>query len=92
MRGERVDGTRRRCATHLHERVRLQRAPHALHRGVDTITNLDQVVVKEGVLRAVDLLPLLYVVGGVAALRVPQEGIVDYAAVCRALVRRLLDA
>src|SRR5438552_2915264 len=28
-------------------------------------------------------------VGGVAALRVPQEGIVDYAAVCAALVRKL---
>src|ERR1051326_7548675 len=28
-------------------------------------------------------------VGGVAALRVPQEGIVDYPAVCAALVRRL---
>jgi L-2-hydroxyglutarate oxidase len=28
-------------------------------------------------------------VGGVAALRVPQEGIVDYAAVCSALVKRL---
>jgi len=28
-------------------------------------------------------------VGGVAALRVPQEGIVDYAAVCAALVKRL---
>jgi L-2-hydroxyglutarate oxidase len=27
--------------------------------------------------------------GGVAALRVPQEGIVDYAAVCAALVRKL---
>ena len=30
-------------------------------------------------------------VGGVAALRVPQEGIVDYAAVCAALVARLKD-
>lgn len=28
-------------------------------------------------------------VGGVAALRVPQEGIVDYPAVCRALVREI---
>jgi len=28
-------------------------------------------------------------VGGIAALRVPQEGIVDYAAVCAALVKRL---
>jgi len=28
-------------------------------------------------------------VGGVAALRVPQEGIVDYAAVCAALVRQI---
>src|SRR6266704_133629 len=28
-------------------------------------------------------------VGGVAALRVPQEGIVDYAKVCAALVRKL---
>ncbi|MGB7759884.1 MAG: L-2-hydroxyglutarate oxidase [Bryobacteraceae bacterium] len=28
-------------------------------------------------------------VGGVAALRVPQEGIVDYAAVCAAMVKRL---
>jgi (S)-2-hydroxyglutarate dehydrogenase len=26
-------------------------------------------------------------VGGVAAIRVPEEGIVDYAAVCAALVR-----
>jgi len=31
-------------------------------------------------------------VGGVAALRVPQEGIVDYAAVCDALAARLLGA
>ena len=31
-------------------------------------------------------------VGGVAALRVPQEGIVDYAAVCAALVARLSAA
>ena len=30
-------------------------------------------------------------VGGVAALRVPQEGIVDYAAVCAALVRKLVE-
>jgi L-2-hydroxyglutarate oxidase len=30
-------------------------------------------------------------VGGVAALRVPQEGIVDYPAVCAALVRHLQD-
>ena len=30
-------------------------------------------------------------VGGVAALRVPQEGIVDYARVCAALVSRLQD-
>jgi (S)-2-hydroxyglutarate dehydrogenase len=30
-------------------------------------------------------------VGGVAALRVPQEGIVDYAAVCAALVRKLTE-
>jgi L-2-hydroxyglutarate oxidase len=30
-------------------------------------------------------------VGGVAALRVPQEGIVDYAKVCAALVRKLAD-
>jgi L-2-hydroxyglutarate oxidase len=28
-------------------------------------------------------------VGGVAALRVPQEGIVDYAKVCEALVSRI---
>ena len=31
-------------------------------------------------------------VGGVAALRVPQEGIVDYAAVCAALVKRLEES
>ncbi len=30
-------------------------------------------------------------VGGVAALRVPQEGIVDYAAVCAALVKRIRE-
>lgn len=30
-------------------------------------------------------------VGGVAALRVPQEGIVDYAKVCEALVRKLTE-
>ncbi len=30
-------------------------------------------------------------VGGVAALRVPQEGIVDYAAVCDALVQRIRE-
>lgn len=30
-------------------------------------------------------------VGGVAALRVPEEGIVDYAAVCAALVRRIQE-
>src|SRR5580693_4617755 len=30
-------------------------------------------------------------VGGVAALRVPQEGIVDYARVCAALVRHMSD-
>ena len=30
--------------------------------------------------------------GGVAALRVPQEGIVDYPAVCAALVARLKNA
>ncbi|HBY64086.1 MAG TPA: L-2-hydroxyglutarate oxidase [Solibacterales bacterium] len=30
-------------------------------------------------------------VGGVAGLRVPQEGIVDYAAVCQAMVRRLAE-
>jgi L-2-hydroxyglutarate oxidase len=29
--------------------------------------------------------------GGVAAIRVPEEGIVDYAAVCGALVRRIAD-
>ncbi len=31
-------------------------------------------------------------VGGVAALRVPQEGIVDYAAVCAALVKRIQES
>jgi L-2-hydroxyglutarate oxidase len=30
-------------------------------------------------------------VGGVAAIRVPEEGIVDYAAVCAALVRRIAE-
>lgn len=30
-------------------------------------------------------------VGGVKALRVPEEGIVDYAAVCAALVRRIVE-
>jgi len=30
-------------------------------------------------------------VGGVAAIRVPEEGIVDYVAVCAALVRRITD-
>jgi L-2-hydroxyglutarate oxidase len=31
-------------------------------------------------------------VGGVAGLRVPQEGIVDYEAVCRALVKKIQEA
>jgi len=31
-------------------------------------------------------------VGGVAALRVPQEGIVDYAKVCEVLVRKIVEA
>lgn len=30
-------------------------------------------------------------IGGIAALRVPQEGIVDYAAVCAALVKRMRE-
>jgi L-2-hydroxyglutarate oxidase len=31
-------------------------------------------------------------VGGLAALRVPQEGIVDYAAVCKVMVKRIQEA